>query len=63
MYGWMGKVTHKEFCKKLKLYKNTERNMHKQESVLEKEQHKILWDFEIKLDLFFHIHKIRPRVN
>ena len=40
----MGKVIHGELCKKLKLY------MHKPESTLEKETHKILSDFEIKTD-------------
>ena len=45
-HDWMGKVIHWE------LYKKTDHTnkwyMHKSESVLENENNKILWDFEIK---------------
>ena len=39
-----------ELCKKLNFDHTKKWYMHKPESVLENETHKILWDFEIKTD-------------
>ena len=41
-HEWVGKVIHMELCKKLKVDHTTKWYMHKQESVLENETHKIL---------------------
>ena len=52
-HDWVGKVIHWELCKKKKKSKfvyTTKWYMHKPESVLEDETHKILGDFEIKTD-------------
>ena len=49
-YDWVEKVIHWELCKKLKFDYTTKWYMHKPESVLENEMHKILWDFEIQTD-------------
>ena len=40
-YNWMGK---------LKFDPTTKKYMHKPESVLENEMHKILWDFKVQTD-------------
>ena len=45
-YNWVGKVIHWELCKKLKFDHTTKWYMHKSESFLENEMHKILWDFD-----------------
>ena len=42
------KVIHGELCKKQKFDHSTKWYMHKPESILENEMHKILWDFEIQ---------------
>ena len=47
-HDWVGKVIHWELCKKLNFDHSTKWYMHKPESVLENETHKILWDFEIQ---------------
>ena len=44
----MGNVINWELCKKLKFYHADKWYKHNPESVLEKETHKILWDFEIR---------------
>ena len=49
-HNWVGKVIHWELCKKLNVDHTTKWYMHKQESILENEMHKILWDFEIQKD-------------
>ena len=49
-HDWVGKVIHWELCKKLNFHHATKWYMHKPESVLENETHKILWDFEIQTD-------------
>ena len=49
-HDWVGKVIHWELCKRLKLDNSTKWHMHKPESVLENETHKILWNFEIQMD-------------
>ena len=45
-----GLVIYWELCKKLKFDHTTKWYMHKLETVLENETHKILWDFEIQTD-------------
>ena len=49
-HDWVGKVIHWELCKKINFDHTKKWYMHKPESVLENETHKILWDFEIKTD-------------
>ena len=41
-------MTHWQLCKKLKFNHTIKQYMHKPESVLENETHKILWDFKIQ---------------
>ena len=43
----VGKAIHWELCNRLKFDHADKWYMHKQESALENEMHKILWDFEI----------------
>ena len=45
----MGKTIYWELNKKLKFNHNDKKNMHKPESVLENEPHKIRQDFEIDI--------------
>ena len=47
-HDWMRMVIHWELCKKMKFDHTTKWYMHKPESVLENEPHKILWNFEIQ---------------
>ena len=49
-HEWVGKVIHRDLCKRLKFDHTTKWYMHKPESVLENKIHKNLWDFEIKTD-------------
>ena len=49
-HNWVGKVIHRELCKKLKFDHTKKWYMHNPESVLENETHKLLWDFDIKTD-------------
>ena len=46
----MGKVIHREWCKKLKFDYTNKWYMRNPESVLENETHKLLCDFEIQTD-------------
>ena len=46
----VGKVSHRELCKKWKLDHMYKWYIHNPESVLENETHKLLWDFEIQTD-------------
>ena len=46
----MENVIHMELCKKVKFNHSTKQFMHKPESVLKNETHKILWHFELKMD-------------
>ena len=48
-HDWVGKGILWELCKRLK-FKHNKRSQQKQESVLENETHKILWDFVIRTD-------------
>ena len=47
-HDWVGKVIHRKLCQKFD--PTTKWYMHKPESVLENEMHKILWDFEIQTE-------------
>ena len=49
-HSCLGKEIRWELCKRLKLDNTHKWYLHKQESVLENERHKILWDFEIQTD-------------
>ena len=44
----MGKVINRELSKKFKFEHTNKWCIHNEESVLEKEIHKLLWDFEIQ---------------
>ena len=48
--GQVGKVIHWEFCKNLKFDHATKSYWHNPEAVLENEQQKHLWDFDIQTD-------------
>ena len=50
-------MIRRELCKKFKFVHSNKWYMHNPESVLEKETHKILWDFEIPMDLLFSARK------
>ena len=45
-HNWAEKVIHKEFSKKSK-FDQTNKYMHKLESILKNDTYKILWDFDI----------------
>ena len=47
-HDWVGKRIYWELCKKLKFDHSNKWYMHNPESGLEKEMHKLLWDFEIQ---------------
>ena len=49
-HDWVGKVIYWKLCKRLKFDHADKLYMHKRESVLENEMHKILCDFEIQMD-------------
>ena len=49
-HGWVGEMTHMDLCKKLKFDDANKWYMYNQESVLENEMHKLLWDFAIQRD-------------
>ena len=49
-HDWVGKVIHRELCKKFEFDYTDKWYMHNSESVLENETHKILWDFEMQTD-------------
>ena len=49
-HEWVGQMIHSELCKRLKSDHTTKSYMHKPESVLENETHKIPLDFEIQID-------------
>ena len=46
-HDWVGKVIHREMCKKFKFDYANKWYMHNQASVLENYTHKLLWDFDI----------------
>ena len=47
---WVGKVIHREMCKKFKFDHMNKWYMHNQPSVLENDTHKLLWDFDLQID-------------
>ena len=49
-HNWVGKVNHREMCKKLKIDHTNKWYMHNPTSVLEDDIHKLLWDFDIQTD-------------
>ena len=49
-HDWVGKVIHKEMCKKLKFDHTNKWYMHNPAPVLENNTHKLLWDFDIRTD-------------
>ena len=49
-HDWVGKVIHRELCKKFEFDHMNKWYMHNQASVLKNELHKLLWDFDIQND-------------
>ena len=49
-HDWVGKVIHREMCKKFKFDLAKKCYMHNPASVLENDTHKLLWDFDIQTD-------------
>ena len=49
-HHWVGKVIHWEMCKKFKSDDTSEWYLHNPAPVLEKDTHKLLWDFDIHTD-------------
>ena len=49
-HDWVGKVIHWEMCKKFKFDHTNKWYMHKPAPVLENYTHKLLWDFDRKMD-------------
>ena len=49
-YDWVGKVIHWEMCKKFKFHHTNKSYMHNPAPVLENDTHKLLWDFDIRMD-------------
>ena len=47
-HNWVGKVIHKEMCKKFKFDDANKWSMHNPTRVQENDTHKLLWDFEIQ---------------
>ena len=47
MTGLVKKVIQRELCKKLKFNRANKWNMYNPKSILKKETHKNLWDFEM----------------
>ena len=49
-HDWVGKVIHWEICKKFKFDHANKLYMYNPALVLEKDKHKLLWDFDIQTD-------------
>ena len=49
-HNWARKVIHRELCNKLKFNHTIQLYMHKPESAMENETHKIHWNFETQTD-------------
>ena len=60
-HDWMGKIILWELCKTLKIDHTNKWYMHKPESILENEMHKIHWGFEIQT--YYQIQTRRPDVE
>ena len=53
-HNYVGRMNHRELCKRLKFYHTAKWSMNKAEDILENKTHKILCDFNIKAhDLMF----------
>ena len=50
-HDWVGKVIHREMCKKFKFDHANKWYMHNPAPVLENDTHKLLWDLDIQTDL------------
>ena len=46
-HDWVGKVIHRDMCKKFKFYHTNKCYMHNLTSVLENDTYKLLWDKQI----------------
>ena len=55
-HDWVGKVIHREMCKKFKFDRVDKWYMYNPAPVLENDTHKLLWDFDIQTD-----HRISAR--
>ena len=49
-HDWVGKVIHREMCKKFQFDHTNKWYMHNPAPVLENDTHKLLWDFNIQTD-------------
>ena len=49
-HDWVGKVIHWEICRKFQFDHTKKWYMHNPAPVLENDSHKLLWDFDIKID-------------
>ena len=49
-HDWMGKVIHREMCKKFKFDNTNKWYMHNPVPVLKNSTHKLLWDFGVQTD-------------
>ena len=49
-HDWVGKVIHREMCKKFKFDHTNKWYMHNPASILENDSHKLQWDFNIQTD-------------
>ena len=49
-HDWVGKLIHREMCKKLKFDHTNKCYMHNPAPVLENNTRKLLWDFDIEMD-------------
>ena len=59
-HDWVGKLIHQKLYKRLNFDQNNKWYMHKPESVLENETHKILLDFEIQINHLIQVK--RPKL-
>ena len=49
-HDWVGKVIHREMCKKFKFDHANKCHMHNPAPILENDIHKLLWDFDIQMN-------------
>ena len=56
-HDWVGKVIHREMCKKFKFDHTNKWYMHNPSHVLQNDTHKLLWDFNIQTD-----HRLPARI-
>ena len=48
-HNWLGKVIHREMCKKFKFDHTNKWYMHNPAAVLENKPHELIWDFDIQM--------------